>query len=377
MFAERGQAHTFQESEGNGRHCPMNVNDGSAPRQFVASSPSMSSQMNAFATGKGRYLLQAAMFALILVGVGGFVVRRSQGMAIAAAGLAVISIFSLAGTGYVWWRSRRKVIIAVTSDGVSVDRRRDLFPLVDAKLGPWVNTGVALHLQCGSHRFVLGARDRRVAPTTRLDAPPVQSVDAWLWESEFDEVLAMGGRRSGVDARGPGLGEPTRCLLFPNPYLAEDFGSFALRKQLRLQRSLSQPGLIFDVDNDAIRVIDPNTDALCASASRGQVTGTQAIFQPDSVTSGDGGTYNYPAVTGVVVRVPGFQPLTIGCLDLSGSDFRFSWRGKVPGRNERPAYVASGADLRTLAETFALAADLEDAAAIDRTRNQTHRPTAT
>jgi hypothetical protein len=184
--------------------------------------------MTAFATGKGRYGVQAAIFALRLVMVVMFVTRRSQGAAIVVAGLVALSIFGLAGTAYVWWRSRRKVIIGVTSDGLTVNQRTSgVFSFVDGKLGPWVNMGLALHLQCGSHRFVLGGRDRRIAPATRLDAPPVQAVDAWLWVSEFDELLAMGGRRSGVDVRGPALGEPTRCLLFPNPYLAEQMGLFS------------------------------------------------------------------------------------------------------------------------------------------------------
>jgi len=237
--------------------------------------------------------------------------------------------------------------------------------------------GLALHLRCGSHWFVLGGRDRRIAPTTRLDAPPVQTVDAWLWVSEFDELLAMSGRPSGVDVRGPALGEPTRCLLFPNPYLAEQAGSFAFRKQLRLQRSLSKPSLVLDVDNDAMRVTHPNTDALSASASRAQVTAKPATFQPDSVTSGDGSTYNYPAITGLVVCVPGVQPLTIGCLDMAGSGFRFSWRGDAPRLDERPAYVVSGADCQALAQTFGLAHYLEDTAATDRTRNQIRPPTTT
>jgi hypothetical protein len=336
-----------------------------ASRQFVASSPSMSSQMNAFATGKGRYGVQAAFFALILVMVVGFVTGRSQGMAIAAAGLVVLSIVALAGTAYVWWRSRRHVIIGVTSDGLTVNQRRDVFPFVDVKLGPWVNVGLALHLQCGSHRFVLGGRDRRISPTTRLDAPPVQTVDAWLWDSEFDEVLAMSIRRSGVDIRGPAPGEPTRCLLFPNPYLAEQMGSFAFRKQLRLQRSLSKPSLVLDVDNEAIRVLDPNTDALSTSASPADVTATPATFQADSVTSGDGSTYDYPATPGLTVCVPGVQPLTIGCLDLVGSLFRFSWHGSVPRPNERPGYVVSAADWLTLVEKFGLTSQLEDKARRD------------
>lgn len=338
----------------------MSIHNGSpASRQFVASSPSMSSQMTAFATGKGRYGVQAAGFALILVMVGGVVTRRSEGMAIAGAGLVALSILALAWTAYVWWRSRRKVIIGVTSEGLTVNQR-DVFPFVDAKLGPWVNMGLALHLRRGSRRFVLGGRDRRIAPTTRLEEPPVQTVDAWLWDSEFDELLTVSGRGSGVYARGPAPGEPTRCLLFPNPYLAEQMGSFAFRKQARLQRSLSKPSLVVDVDNDAMRVMDPTTDALSASASRPDVTATPTSFQADSVTSGDGSTHDYPATPGLVVRVPGAQPLTIGCLDLVGSQFRFSWRGAVPRSNERPAYVVSAADLRTLVETFGLATHLED-----------------
>jgi hypothetical protein len=322
----------------------------------------MSSQMTAFATGKGRYAVQAAMFALILVMVVSFVTRRSQGYVIAVAGLVGLSIFALAGTAYVWWRSRRKILIDVTSNGLTVNKRRDVFSFDDAKVGPWVNMGVALHLQRGSHRFVLGGRDRRIAPATRLDAPPVQAVDAWLWVSEFDELLATGGRRSGVDVRGPALGEPTRCLLFPNPYLAEQMGSFAFRKQLRLQRSLSKPSLVLDVDNDAMRVIEPNSDTLIASASLADVTATPATLQPDSVTSGDGSTYNYPATPGLAVCVPGVQPLTIGCLDLVGSRFRFSWRGAVPSPNDRAAYVVSGADWLTLVEKLGLASQLEDKA---------------
>lgn len=341
----------------------MSVNDQfAASRQFVASAPTMSTQMNAFATGKGRYLVQAAMFALIFVMVGAVLTRRSQGFAIAIAGLVALSLFGLAGTAYVWWRSRRKIVIGVTSDGLTVDRRRKIFPLVDAKLGPWVNMGVALHLQSGSQRFVIGGRDRRIAPSTRLDAPPVQAVDAWLWVAEFDELLTVAGRQGGLDSRGPASGEPTRCLLFPNPYLAEEMGSFAFRKQHRLQQSLSKPSLLLDVADGAIRVINPNGDALRASASRADVTATPATFQADSVTSGDGSTYDYPATPGLAVHLPGQTPLTIGCLDLAGSAFRFSWQGNSPRSNERPAYVVSAADWLALVGEFGLTAQVEDRA---------------
>lgn len=341
----------------------MSVNDEpAASRQFVASSPTMSAQMAAFATGKGRYIAQAATLALMLVMVGTFVTRRSQGFAIAAGGLVALCFFGLAGTAYVWWRSRQKVLIGATSDGVTINQRRSVFPFVDAKLGPWVNMGVALHLQSGSHRLVLGGRDRGIAPATRLDAPPVQTVDAWLWASEFDELVAMGGRQNGMDLRGPAPGEATRCLLFPNPYLAEAIGSFAFRKQYRLQRSLSEPSLIVDADGDAMRVIDPGSDALRASVSRADVTATPATFQADSVTSGDGSTHDYPATPGLAVCVPGINPLTIGCLDLVGSAFRFSWRGASTRSDERPAYVVSAADWLTLVEKFGLTSQLDDKA---------------
>jgi hypothetical protein len=339
----------------------MSVNDSSAPRQFVAFSPTMSSQMNAFATGRGARAFQGAFFALIVVVVVMFATGWNQFAVILVGGLVALAIFGLAGTAYVWWRSRREVLINVASDGLTVNQRvGQVFSLADSQLGPWVTMGVALHLQSGSRRFVLGGRDRRVAPATRLDGPPVQTVDAWLWAAEFDELLAIGSPRSGADVRGPASGAPTRCLLFPNPYLAEQLGTYAIRKQRRLARSLAKPSLVLDLDNDATRVIDPNNDALSLSASGAEVTATPATFQPASVTSGDGGTYNYPATAGLVVNVPGAQSLTIGCLDLVGSDFRFTWRGDVSRASERPAYVVSGGDWLALVEKFGLASQLHD-----------------
>jgi hypothetical protein len=332
----------------------MSVNDrAAASRQFVASSPPLSALMTGKRSGMTVWVVMVAAMAALYVGH-----AKPWSLGVAA---AIFFLIPLAWFGYLWRRSRRSVVIGVTSEGLTVNQRPgDVFSLIDPHLGPWVGKGVALHLQSGSHGFVLGGRDRRIAPSTRLDAPPVQAVDAWLYDSEFDELLAMGGGRSGVDVRGPAPGESTRCLLFPNPYLAEEFGSFAFRKHLRHMRSQGQPSLVLDVDDDAIQVIDPNGDALNASASRAQVTATPAVFRPDSVTSGDGSTYNYPAITGLVVRVPGVQPVTIGCLDMVGSRFRFSWRGDVSRHSERPAYVVSGADWLTLAEKFGLASYLED-----------------
>src|SRR5258705_1039270 len=89
--------------------------------------------------------------------------------------------------------------------------------------------GTALHLQCGQRRFILGGRDRRVASGTRLEAPdagyglPVD-IDAWVSASDFEEILTMVGRRSGLDVRPPEPGQPTRCLLFPNSLLIQEMG---------------------------------------------------------------------------------------------------------------------------------------------------------
>ena len=340
----------------------MSTNDRSAAsRQFVACAPSLSSKMNELATNIRSVIVVYGLGLGVGLGVG-------WGLGLGAAvgsfvGLGVGTAILLGWTAYLWWRSRRTIVIDVTSEGLIVNQRpRDAFSFVDAKLGPWVTMGVALHLRRGSHRFVLGGRDRRIAPATRLDAPPVPAVDAWLWDAEFDELLAMSGGRTELDRRGPAVGEPTRCLLFPNPLLAEQLGSFAFRKQRRLQRSLWRPSVVLDVDNDAIQAIDPNTNALSASAARAQVNATPAICQPDSVTSGDGSTHDYSAVPGVVVCVPGVQPLTIGCLDMVGSRFRFSWRGDVRRPNERPTYVVSAADWLTLAERFGLTPYLEETA---------------
>jgi hypothetical protein len=333
----------------------MSVNDRSAvSRQFVASSPSVASSMNDLVTGRRKWIYYIA-YTVVAVSVFVLTMVRplrpwmSWGLGTVVA-LCVVG--PLVWLAYLWWRSRRKVLIDVTSDGLTVSGS-PVFPFAGAQFGPWVTMGVALHLQSGSRTFVLGGRDRRVAPSTRLDAPPVAAVDAWLWDAEFDELLTIGGLSS---VRGPASEGPTRCLLFPNPYLAEEMGSFAFRKHVRFERTLSQPSLFLDVNSDAIRVVDPTSGAVSASAPRAQVTAAPAVFQPDSVNSGDGSTYNYPAVTGLVLQLPGEQPMTVGCLDLMGAEFRFSWRDGVPRVNERPACVTSGGDWLTLIETFGLTA---------------------
>jgi hypothetical protein len=270
-----------------------------------------------------------------------------------------------------WWRSRRKYHIAVGGEGLTIDRRRGgVYSFADAQLGLWVNRDVALHLHRGRHHFLLGGRDRRVGPATLLDAPPVQLVDAWLSESDFDALLSLSGRWNGSAAHGPAPGEPTRCLLFPNPLLIQQMGQFAFRKKQCLTQSLAQPQLFIDVDDDAVRVIDPNTNVLTASASLSQVTATPVMYQltaghafPSAQNIGSDVAGQYLSVTpAMAVSVPGMQPLTIGCRNFVGLKRWFSWSGNASVCDDPPAYEISAADWLTLVEKLGLASDLEDTA---------------
>jgi hypothetical protein len=275
--------------------------------------------------------------------------------------LVPIAVVILAAGGlmalwvYLILRTLRKILICVTSDGLTVDQRPgEVFAFSDAKLGQWVpagpmsGSGTALHLRCGSHRFVLAGRDHRVAGGTQLDAPPVGSVDAIMSASDFDELLTMVGHQSGLDVRRPAPEEPIRCLLVPSP----SGGAFILSLTQYLTRTTRNPTLAIDVGKDAIWVIDPNNNAPKASASLGQVTATPADWNWAIK-----GTYTTPVL---VVCVPGLQPLTIGCpRPATAWHSRFSWRGKVPSE-KKPAFVVSETDWLTLAEKFGLASYLED-----------------
>jgi DivIVA domain-containing protein len=292
------------------------------------------------------------------------------------AGFGFLIVVGVGLRAYYWWHNQQKILIGVTSDGLTVNKRPgDVFQFSDVTLGPWGwgagTMGTALHLRCGRHRFVLGGRDHRTGSGTRLDEAPVPGVDAWLWAAEFDQILTMVGRRTELDVRPPTPGEPTRYVLFPNPLRIQAASASKTSKQLKLFRSASN--LAVDVGADAIRVVDPNTNALIASASPTQVTATPATYQYPY-------THWYPSLNNVVTDfemqylskapelilcVPGAQPLTIACLDvdtggaLPGIARRFSWRDDVPVEDEPAEYAVSGADWPTLVEKFGLAPYLE------------------
>jgi hypothetical protein len=234
----------------------MSINNEAGPsRQFVASA-------EAFSTGwiKGTKVFQA-VYTVFFVAFVGFAVLAmfgtSRGMHVHApryTGLIFMAVLLVAGVvigGYLFWRSRQKSVLTVNGDALTVGPRGDTYSLADAQLGLWPNIGVALHLHSGGRRFILGGRDRRIGPSTPLDAAPIQVVDARLPASDFDELLRLGGRAA---ARGPAPGEPTRCILFPNSQTIVNSGPFAFRKKLRLVNSLGREQLFIDVDNARPRV---------------------------------------------------------------------------------------------------------------------------
>ncbi|MBV9512695.1 MAG: hypothetical protein JO280_01435 [Mycobacteriaceae bacterium] len=307
------------------------------PRRFVATTPRMATWLLICTYGLWTALVAvfAVMFAVPSARTLGWVVL---------VGVAVgLTLFGVLGVR--WWGWNNKIRICVTSDGLTVDKKPgEVFSFKDAKLGLWAHglqptlSGTALHLQCGPHRLVLGGRDHQLGTATPLQAPPAGRVDGWLQAADFDEVLTMAARRSGLDVRGPAPGEPLRCLLYPPP---EPMGPFAFRRK----QQTPQPRLAIDLGADAIRVIDPNTNALVASASRSRVTATAAnykVVDPE-------GSYNMPVL---VVGVPGLLPLTI--------ETRRAWRGKVPMEKKKPEFRVSEVDSLALVEKFGLAPYLEE-----------------
>ncbi len=297
--------------------------------------------------------------------------RTGIGMGVA---LAFGLIFYLCYRAYASRYANQNFRVYVTNDAVTVDKRPgDVFSVNDAKLGAWtllngMPVGTALHLQCGPDSFVLGGRDHRIGAGARLDAPPASIVDAWISASDFDELLTMVGHGARLGAIGPASGETIRCLLFPNPQLAQQTGAFAGGERRRLMKAAWQPRLAMDMGADAIRVVDANTNELIASAAPAQVTATPETYS-FQLGAGFGSlpvAQTADASPVLVVRMPGMRPLTITCLDkadivpsshgVNPMNPRFAWYGDVRQRRNEPAdFMAGGADWLTLVEKFGLA----------------------
>ena len=272
----------------------------------------------------------------------------------------------------------KTVLVDVGRDGLTASTKPgEVFSFDNSQLGPWTlagyggaTKGTALHLRSGRARFVLGGRDHRIAAGTPLEAPPVDSVDATVSASEFDELLTMVGGRNGLDVQPATPGQPTRCPLVPNPmrmYSSSFFGIFKnTATAVRLNANPPQAGLAIDVGEDAIVVIDLTSNSRVASAPLARVTATPAESTRSVPRMGSLTT----AV--LVVQVADSQPLTIACPDWAGPPtttwggntkmaYRFAWRGEVPSEEE-PAFVVSDADWLTLVDKFGLAPRLEDRA---------------
>ena len=121
--------------------------------------------------------------------------------------------------------------------------------------------------------------------------------------------------------------------------------------------SLGREQLFLDVNNDTIRVIDPESHAVDATAPVSRITATALSYETRDAESGQ--VSRTPAVA---MSVPGVPPLTVGCPHLESSGRRFSWSGSVLIVNEPPAYILSAADWLTLVEVLGLATDLNDTA---------------
>jgi uncharacterized membrane protein YeaQ/YmgE (transglycosylase-associated protein family) len=330
-------------------------NEAGTGRQFVAA-------REVFSTSwiKGTKIWQA-VYTVVFVGFVGFLVLmvvntsrgakthmpRYTGLYFIAVLLGASVVFGV----YAFWRSRQKYVLTVTGDALTVQPRGEVYSLADAQLGIWPHMGVALHLQSGGRRFVLGGQERSIGPATPLDAEPTELVDARLPAADFDELLRLGGRAA---ARGPAPGEPTRCILFPNSQTIADTGRFAFRKKQRLVNSLGRAQLFIDVDNDTIRVVEPESHAVDASATVSRVTATPLCYEArDSESSR---VYRKPVLE---LTVPGLPPLTVGCPHIADGS---SWSRTAQIVGQPSAYVLSAADWRTLVEKFGPTANVGDAA---------------
>ncbi|OBA73659.1 hypothetical protein A5641_04700 [Mycobacterium sp. 1554424.7] len=362
---------------------PASPSDAGPSRRFAASAaPPSTKQMM-----KYTYLIMfGGMAALGLINMTLFLVGAASGAenVIKAGGFVVFMAFlvlAMPAFGLFQRRMNRKktVLLDVGSGGLTVSSRPgEVFSFGDAQLGKWTlagyggtTKGTALHLRSGRQRFVIGGQDHRLDHETPLDAPPVDSVDATMWASEFDELLATIGRPSGPEVPGAVPGQSTRCLLTPNPARMFSSSYFGMFKNtvtaMRLNSDPPQPTLAIDIGDDEISLIDANSNARIASGSAAQVTATPAASTRSAPYVGNLTT----AV--LIVRVASSQPLTIACPDVAGPPqpswsgtrtkyaYRFAWRGEVPAADE-PEFVVSDADWLTLIEKFGLTSQLEDRA---------------
>jgi hypothetical protein len=307
--------------------------------------------------------------------------RVLVGVVVLGGAFGVVGYFSLKTTLKAY-PQRRTTVIGVTSDVLTVDERPGMaYPLRGATLGTWgmaggISVGTALHLQSGTHRFVLGGRDYRPDYGTRLDAANVggqdADVDAWVSASDFGEILAIAGLRHRQDARPPAPGSPIRCLLYRNPFLFQKDGFMAQYRVQDYVESSSQPVVAIDVGTEAIWLTDPQNNALIASSWRTQATAIPTTYEPSFGSLYAGQSRGFSIAPQMVVSGPSLPPLSIACLEAvdlrrqsravwwpGASVRRFAWHGASVVR-EPADYSVSAADWLTLVGTFGLNEYLAD-----------------
>jgi hypothetical protein len=295
---------------------------------------------------------------------------------------AVLVLAAVSIIAYYLLHNRKKVVISVTGDGLTVNQRPgEVYSFADARLGLWgyndSTMGTALHLRCGARDFVLGGRDHRIGAGTRIDEPPVPGVDAWLWAEDFGELLSMAGPRTAVDFRPPVPGDPTRCLLLGNPLLVNTAGPFSFFKQRRIMRSATRAQLALDLTADEIRVTDPHSNTLITSAPLARVTATPAEWHyrnpwwaanpwsTDPLRAATDFAINrrLTTTTELILSLPDMEDLGIACRDAAGNSEtnqrRFVWRGQVRQCKKPAAYAVSGADWLLLVEKLDLVGQLK------------------
>src|ERR1700736_4571308 len=178
----------------------MSVNDEStASHQFVALPLAGGLGLTTRGLNKLAFACVAAGFVAIAPAMlfeamyASIPLESSARTAIELGGMFGVFVVFLVGFLAFRWRRRRKIRICVTSDGLTVNKRRgDVYSFTDVKLGAWgpgsLTVGTALHLHRGPDSLVVGGRDHRLAAGIRLDAAPV-GPDAWMSASDFGELL--------------------------------------------------------------------------------------------------------------------------------------------------------------------------------------------
>jgi hypothetical protein len=154
----------------------------------------------------------------------------------------------------------------------------------------------------------------------------------------------------------------TRCLLFARPEDVRITNQQALDEH-RAQAFAEPPILAIDVRDDAVSIVDPNTNAVVTSARLAQVTAAPETYSPSDRTAESASTklYTQPQL---LLEITGALKLRIAILPLgysgwSGLQFRYAWRGKARARDGgapalAPTHVVTDAQWFSLLAVFGL-----------------------